>query len=104
MQRYVFFGFRILFNIWLYFLPRIPRKEAMARNKKETPIPQSTIHTIVFCNRNSLDTSGLIRFAIPNNKKKLLINKETIIITVFFRLEVFIMGNFMILNLVTHLF
>jgi len=70
----------------------------MARSKKETPIPQTTIHTIVFCIRNSMGTSGLIRFAIPNNKKKPLMNKETTIIKVLFRLEVFIVGNFIITN------
>jgi hypothetical protein len=73
----------------------------MASNKKETPIPQTTIHTIAFCNRYLWGTSGLIRFAIPNNKKKPQIHSETTIITAFIRYEVFIMGNFMIINLVT---
>jgi len=76
----------------------MPRKDAIASNKKETPIPQSTRHTIVFCFRNSFGTSGLIRFAMPNNKKKPQKSSEKIIITVFFRFEVFIMGNFMIIH------
>ena len=71
----------------------------MANNKKVTPIAQTTKQTIVFCVRNAFGTSGLIRFAIPNNKKKPQKNSETIIITAFIRLEVFIIGNFMITNL-----
>ena len=70
------------------------RKDAIASNRKKTPIPQNTVHTIVFWIRYSLGTSGLIRFAIPNNKKKPQKYSETIIIRAFFRFEVFIIGNF----------
>jgi len=75
---------------------RIPRKEEVATNKKKTPIIQSAIQTSVFWNKNSSDTSGLIRLAIPNNKVKALIKSERRIIKIFVTLDTKITGYFMI--------
>ena len=73
--------------------------EEIATNKKITPIIQSTIQTSVFWNKNSSDTSGLIRLAIPNKKVNALINNEKRIIKTFVKFEAWITGYFMIQNI-----
>ena len=74
----------------------MPRKEEIATNKKKTPIIQSTIQTRVFLNKNSSDTSGLIRLAIPNRKVKALIKSEKRIINIFVKFDSRITRYFMI--------
>ena len=68
----------------------------MATNKKKTPITQSATQTSVFLNKNSSDTSGLIRLAIPNNKVKAFINSEKRIIKIFVKYDSLIIRYFMI--------
>ena len=54
----------------------------------------------VFCNRNSSETSGLIRLAKPNNSEKKPTNSEKMRITIFIKYDSRIIGNFIILILI----
>ena len=72
----------------------IPCIDAMAISKNKTPITQSTMQTIVFCNKKSSDTSGLMRLAIPNKKVKKLIKREKASIIKLRKYDSLITGNF----------
>ncbi len=74
----------------------MPCIDAIATNKKPTPTIQRTIQTMAPRTKNSSDTSGLIRLAIPNNKAKKLTNIEKRRITELRKYDSLILKNLIV--------